>query len=192
MTIIQHIAMSPNGVFFGSTLVLFLALLLNIRNNVLRLSFLDKVNIASIEFRHPYLPSLKKIMAIGFCVAALLLVSLKMFDSEVMKADRNIWLYLGVIFVDACAVLIITEIKKKYASDFAFAFVTSSSLCFIGFLLLTSAGHIPMPIALFLLLLLLTCVVIAWQIFDRTWSRKTQITSLVTIVCWLVVFGMVQ
>ncbi len=181
----------PTEIFFISTFLLLCGLTMEIWTHGVRLSLLSRMKLSVIEREHPYIPSIRIIMGIGFCSVALLLTTIHLFGGSELF-DQGDWLYPAVFFSDVCALLILAELKGGGAREYAFAFTTTSAAVLTVFVLMGALKTLPPATTFFLLSLTAACAALAWDLFQFAWSRRMRIVAGITLVGWILAYALWQ
>lgn len=179
---------TPVELFVFSAILLFAGLLYLIWANALHLSFLDRESLQSIERRHPYLPSLRIALGIIVCTAALFAVSLQSLEGFFPFDGPYGWLYLATFFTLLCSAGVLAETTAKGAGEYAFAFTVATAISFVFLVLRHTIVSATGGTIAALLLLLLSCLVVARLFFYTQWSRKAKIVALLTFILWILVY----
>lgn len=119
----------PLQIFLISSFLLITGILLEVRRNVLRLSFLNTESLASIEHRHPHLPSFKIVIGVVVCMLLMFVASFVSFFIWHVMTLVN-WLYLAIFFLDTAAICILVESRWKSVRLFVLPFLQGSLVAF--------------------------------------------------------------
>ncbi|MBP9773798.1 MAG: hypothetical protein KBD00_04165 [Candidatus Peribacteraceae bacterium] len=129
LIVLPWFSVLPLQIFLVSSLILIVGILLEIRRNVLHLSFLNVESLASIEKRHPHMPSMRIVMGILLCMLLLFIAAMISFSLWHVVTLVN-WLYLAIFFLDAAVICILLEIRWKSVRAYAFPFMQGSLIAF--------------------------------------------------------------
>lgn len=153
---------------------------------IVNVSLLDVEPLSSIEQRHPYLPSLKVMLAAVFGTVILLVLTIKTFGT-ISPFEGPEGLRRGILFATvACAIAGMGLVRWKHAKEYVFAIVLGTILSFvlIGFertILDTSQS----PDAFFSALGVVG-IALAWRFLFGPWIAHIKATVLGTFIFWVV------
>ncbi|MDD5751017.1 MAG: PrsW family glutamic-type intramembrane protease [Candidatus Peribacteraceae bacterium] len=186
----QSAAASGAGAFtvIGLLLALILlsVLLTKVWVGIVNVSLLDVEPIASIEKRHPYLPSFRVILSAIVATALLLGLSLKTFGSIAPFAGPGGVERALLLFGILLPVAIVALFRTRHAREFLFAFAVGTVVAFvlIGFqgMLLASDAHAD-P---FFMALGVVGIALAWRFLFGPWIAHIKAAVLGTFLFWIV------
>lgn len=168
-------------------LLLFLALsvlLTRVWIGIVNVSLLDVEPIASIEQRHPYLPSLK-VMAVSIVgTAVLLLLTIRTFGT-IAPFEGPEGLKRGILFgTVACAVAGMGLLTSKHAKEYVFAIVLGTIVSFvlIGFERTLLSARSPDA---FFMAIGVVGIALAWRFLFGPWIAHIKATVLGTFIFWV-------
>jgi len=153
---------------------------------IVNVSLLDVEPLSSIEQRHPYLPSLKVMLAAVFGTVILLVLTIKTFGT-IAPFEGPEGLRRGILFATAaCAIAGMGLVRWKHAKEYVFAIVLGTILSFvlIGFerTILDSSQS---PDAFFSALGVVG-IALAWRFLFGPWIAHIKATVLGTFIFWVV------
>ncbi|OIO53888.1 hypothetical protein AUJ46_04055 [Candidatus Peregrinibacteria bacterium CG1_02_54_53] len=170
-------------------LLLFLALsalLTRVWIGIVNVSLLDVEPIASIEKRHPYLPSIGVILASVIGTVALFILTIRTFGT-IAPFEGPEGLKRGILFASVvCAIAGMGLVRWKHAKEYIFAIVVGTILSFvlIGFER-TLLDH-TQSIDAFYSALGVVGIALAWRFLFGPWIAHIKATVLGTFIFWLV------
>lgn len=152
---------------------------------VVNVSLLDEESLASIEKRHPYLPSIKIVVTMLITVTLLFVLSIKAFGGIAPFDGPRGWYGALVFFTFVGAVGVFAQLRWPTSKKYAFAFVMGTILTFLllGFkktLFDASIDQNPFSMALGII-----CVVMAWRLLFGPWRPVVKTTVLGTFIFWM-------
>ena len=162
------------------------ALLTRVWVGIVNVSLLDVEPLSSIEQRHPYLPSLKVMLAAVFGTVIMLVLTIKTFGT-IAPFEGPEGLRRGVLFATiACAIAGMGLVRWQHAKEYVFAIVLGTILSFvlIGFER-TLLDPSQSPDA-FYSALGVVGIALAWRFLFGPWIAHIKATVLGTFIFWVV------
>jgi hypothetical protein len=130
--------------FLLSVLLLATGLALQAWADTLKFRFLERRPLSWIEQTHPYLPSLRVILAFDVCILVLLGIGLQTMPGVFPFNDPYQGLNLVSLFLLAAALGTIGELRWRGADVYASAFILGTALAFLARTILAAAHPLPM------------------------------------------------
>jgi len=152
---------------------------------IVNVSLLDVEPLSSIEHRHPYLPSLRIILASVVGTVLLLILTIKTFGT-IAPFEGTAGLRRGVLFAAAAfAVAGFGIIRWRHAKEYLFAIILGTILSFvlIGFQR-TLLDTTQSPDAFFMALGVVG-LALAWRFLFGPWIAHIKATVLGTFIFWV-------
>jgi PrsW family intramembrane metalloprotease len=170
-------------------LIAVAVVLVRVWSGVMNFRSVESESLASIERKHPYLPTIGTIVIGAVITGALLLFSFKSSGASVLQdvfgsaaTKRTIIVFLVVIGFGVFEQWRWKGDKDRYKYFFAFVLGTVVSWILIGFkraLFETAAQQDP-----FIMALGLVCVVLGWKFLFGPWNANVKATVLGTFIFW--------
>jgi len=185
--ILPYLQLSPPlQLYLGSVLLLLIGLVYEVRARCVRLDFLDDVSLQAVERTHPYLPRLPVIITIFFCSTALLVVALQTLTGLAPFDKPDEWIALGAFFIVTGALGMLAETQWRGAGQDACACIIGTAF---AFLVLVLRLNLEIPeqrwTGVFLSVLLLCSITLAWRLLARAWTIRVRLIALACFLFWL-------
>ncbi len=176
-------------IIIGVVIVAFI--LIRIWTGAMNITSVDSQSLADVESKHPYLPSLKVMIAAVVVTAAVIFLSVQygkgtsLLTSVVDQstAYRSLFVFLAIVAFGIFDQARWHGSKDRYRYFFAFVLGTVVTWILIAFkraIFETGVQQDP-----FLVALGVVCVVIAWRFLFGPWSASIKATVLGTFVFWV-------
>lgn len=175
-------------VFTVSTILLLTGLTLKVWQGTVSLKFLTLTPLKDIEMQHPYVPSLRTIVGIFLCSAALLAVVLQTVSGLPPLSGPYDWIVLAAFFLLGTTAGILGELHWPGTRDYVFSVTVGTAIAFL-FLVFKFALPIAQPIrAIALLALLCFSTLLAHRILYRSSAGAARALGLLTFILWILVY----
>ena len=184
MNFLPGVSASPTVFIIG--LIILAIVLARFLMGVLNLFFLEQESLASIERRHPYLPSVRTVVGTAFVTALLILLSFKTISGIAPFDGPNGWIHASITLIVFGIASAVTQVFwPKESKQYIFGGVMGTIITFalIGFeraILTTQLGQDPFAVTFGLV-----CLIIAWRFLFGPWHPRVKAFVLGTFIFWV-------
>ncbi len=180
------IGISSSPIVLLGAFIIFAIIFARFAMGAINVCFLEDESIASIERRHPYLPSVKMVIGMTLVTVLLFFLSLKTINGIAPFDGPNGWKRAALMFVIFGIVAIISKLFwPKKSSHYVFGAIVGTIITFaiLGFkqtIFSGGAGQDP-----FIMTLGIICLIIGWHLLFGPWRPQVKAFVLGTFIFWM-------
>lgn len=152
---------------------------------VANVTLIEAEPLASIEKRHPYLPSVRMIGTTIIITGLLCVLSIKAFGGIAPFGGENGWYKALVFFTATGALSMFAQMHWPDSKKYSFAFIMGTVLTFLLLGFKRSLFDDAVTQNPFTMAIGIVCVVMAWRFLFGPWRPDVKATVLGTFIFWV-------
>ncbi len=185
-TVLQEQTATPALlIFLLSAVFLVAGVAVKTWSQAVQLSFLEYKPLNWIEYTHPHMPSMRRIVTIALCSAVLIIMALQIMQGSFLFTDPYQGLNVTSLFILCAAIGILAELKWKGAGEYTSAALAGTALAFLCLLVLFNETNATVMTRTISLVLLLPTIAFSSYVFGGKKQNKLFVVACGAFVFWI-------